>query len=381
MTKHLGFLWVVTTITTACVSPSSSQGLPNGLLPLVPTSDCGVQRLDNDWVCMWADEFNGDNLNEDHWNVEINTDGGGNQEAQAYRRENIQVQDGLLTITAKKESVLGKNYTSGRINSRYKVNTRYGRVSFRAKVPGGRGTWAAVWMLPLFNLFGQWPRSGEIDMLEYVGYDQNRVFSALHTERFNHTKNNNLVMSQLVAGVEDDFFDFDMIWVPGEIRMLVDGRQYGLYRYSPQFNQEAPYHQVFPFYEEFYFIINLAIGGSWGGVQGIDDSIFPVQFQLDYLRLYQFDYATVDQTDPLKPTGLAKSQLANTIHWQRGVDDTQVSHYAIYLDDVLYREVSPNQFTFVGLVNQQTYRVQIQAIDFVGRVSPLSEPFDLTFGG
>jgi beta-glucanase (GH16 family) len=330
---------------------------------------------------MWADEFNGDSLNEDYWNVEVNTDGGGNQEAQAYRRENIQVQDGFLTITAKQESMLGKNYTSGRINSRYKVNTRYGRVSFRAKVPGGRGTWAAVWMLPLFNLFGQWPRSGEIDILEYVGYDQNRVFSALHTERFNHTKNNNLVMSQLVAGVEDDFFDFDMIWVPGEIRMLVDGRQYGLYRYSPQFNQDVPYHQVFPFYEEFYFIINLAIGGSWGGVQGIDNSIFPVQFQLDYLRLYQFDYATVDQTPPLTPTGLARSQLANTIHWQRGVDDTHVSRYAIYLDDVLYREVSPNQFTFVGLVNQQTYRVQIQAIDFGGRVSPLSEPLDFTFGG
>jgi beta-glucanase (GH16 family) len=381
MKKHFGFMLMTATITTACVSPSTSQSLPNGLLPLVPNADCGVQRLDNDWVCMWSDEFNGDSLNSENWNVEVNTDGGGNQELQAYRRENIEVKDGLLTITAKQESVAGRNYTSGRINSLYKVYTRYGRVSFRAKVPGGRGTWAAVWMLPLFNLFGQWPRSGEIDILEYVGYDKDKVYSAIHTEKFNHNRNNNLEMSLPVSGVEDEFFDFDMIWVPGEIRMLVDGKQYGLYRYSPQFNQDVPYNQVFPFYEEFYFIINLAIGGSWGGVQGVDSSIFPVQFQLDYLRLYQFDYATVDQTPPLTPTGLAQSQLSNTIHWNRGVDDTQVSRYAIYVDGQFYREVSPNQFTFTGLVNQQNYQVQIQAIDFVGRVSGLSDPLEFRFGG
>jgi beta-glucanase (GH16 family) len=368
---------------TGCVEPSlsSSSGVPNGLQPLTPVEGCGVQTIDNQWVCVWADEFEGEALNTNHWNIEVNGDGGGNQEAQFYRAENIAVNEGTLKITGKRETFSNRSYTSGRINSRYKVNPQFGRVTFRAKMPAGRGTWAAVWMLPLFNRYGQWPNSGEIDILEYVGYDPGRVFSATHTTKFNHTKNNNPSGSRILVDPENTFYEYEMIWLPGEIRIFVEGNPYGTYRYVPQFNQDVPHDDVFPFQEEFYFIINLAIGGSWGGVEGIDPLAFPTVFEIDYLRLYQWDYASFDVAAPEVPGSLASSQLKNTIHWNRPEDDTWVSHYAIYLDGVRYREAKINQFTFVGLEANRTYQVQIEAIDFVGRTSPLTEPLAFTFGG
>lgn len=366
---------------TACIDPTSSSGVPNGLLPLIPVEGCGIQTLDNDWVCTWSDEFDGNALNQNHWNIEVNGDGGGNQELQYYRSENIAVNEGTLKITAQRENYLGKAYTSGRINSRYKVDTRFGRVTFRAKMPAGRGTWAAVWMLPLFNRYGQWPRSGEIDMLEYVGYDPGKVYTAIHTEKFNHLNNNNFEFSRAVPGVETEFHEYEMIWLPGEIRVFVDGYQYGLFRYVPQFNQDVPHPQVFPFQEDFYFIINLAIGGSWGGVQGVDNAIFPTTLEIDYLRLYQLDHARIDITAPEVPTGLALSQLKNTLHWNRGIDDVVVEKYALYLDGVLYREAMINQYTFVGLEVGKVYQVQVQAIDFAGRTSELSPAIAFPFGG
>ncbi len=378
------YAWTLLTLTlTACVDPtgsSSSAGVPNGLLPITPFEGCGVQSIDNQWVCTWSDEFNGDSLNTEHWNVEVNGDGGGNQEAQYYRAENITVDDGSLKITAKKENYLGKTYTSGRINSRYKVNTQFGRITFRAKMPGGRGTWAAVWMLPLFNLYGQWPNSGEIDILEYVGYEPGRVFAATHTKKFNHTKNNNPSAFKELVDPENQFYEYEMIWLPGEIRILVEGNQYGVFRYVPQFNQDEPHQDVFPFHEEFYFIINLAVGGSWGGVEGIDSMIFPTTLEVDYLRMYQWDYANHDLLSPNTPTSLATARLKNTIHWNRPTDDTWVKEYAIYVDGVQHRIADIHQFTFTGLEVNRTYEVQVQAIDFVGRTSELSEPIDFTFG-
>ena len=363
---------------------STSSGVPNGLQPLVPFEGCGVQTLDNDWVCTWADEFDGDTLNPQHWNIEVNGDGGGNQEAQYYRSENVEVRDGNLVITGKRENYLGKFYTSGRINSRYRVDTRFGRVSFRAKMPGGRGTWAAIWMLPLFNRYGQWPNSGEIDILEYVGYQPGVAYTATHTKKFNHNNPfpfKNPVFSRSIPGIETEFHDYEMIWLPGEIRILADGVQYGTFRYAPQFNQDVPHQDVFPFQEEFYFVINLAIGGNWGGVEGIDATAFPTTLEVDYLRLYQLDYATIDKLPPNQPTRLVLSQLKNTIHWDRGIDDIAVHQYAIYLDGEFYRFAPIYQYTFFGLEVDRTYQVQVQAIDFAGRTSPLSEPVNLTFGG
>jgi beta-glucanase (GH16 family) len=381
--KKITPIFTLAFILSACMLASCS-GVPNGQLPLVPFTGCGVTHLDNNWVCTWADEFEGENLNPDYWNVEIDGQGGGNQEAQYYRQENITVANGKLAITAKQESFMGRQYTSGRINSRYKVATKFGRVTFRAKMPAGRGTWAAIWMLPLFNRYGQWPNSGEIDILEYVGYDPGKVFSATHTRKFNHNNNppfKNPSKSIAINEPENKYYEYEMRWLPGEIQMFVEGVNYGTYRYAPSFNQDVPHHHVFPFHEEFYFIINLAIGGNWGGIQGIDVEIFPTILEVDYIRLYQLDIARIDKLDPSAPNRLFNTLLKNTIHWDQGDDDIWVEKYNIFLDGKWHREVAINQATLTGLMVNQTYQVQIQSIDFAGRKSALSQPIDFTFLG
>ena len=365
-------------ILSACTLASCS-GLPNGKTPLVPFTGCGVTHLDNKWVCTWADEFEGENLNPDNWNVEIDGQGGGNQEAQYYRAENIIVANGNLTITAQRESFMGRQYTSGRINSKYKVDTKFGRITFRAKMPAGRGTWGAIWMMPLFNRYGIWPRSGEIDMVEYVGYEPNVIHAATHTRKLNHTLNNNPNFSEDLANAETAFHDFEMIWLPGEMKMFVNGLNYATFRYVPGIHQDVPHHYVFPFHEDFYFIINLAIGGNWGGVQGIDSAIFPTTLEVDYLRLYQLDVANIDKEEPSPPNRIFNTTLKNTIHWDQGVDDVWVEKYNIFLDGQWHKEVEINQSTLTGLVINRSYQVQIQSIDFAGRTSPLSNPISFTF--
>ena len=248
-------------------------------------------------------------------------------------------------------------------------------------MPAGRGTWAAVWMLPLFNRYGQWPNSGEIDILEYVGYDENRVFAATHTAKFNHTTNNNPSFGKTVEQAEEAMVTYEMIWSPGEIRVAADGDFYGTFRYIPQFNQDVTYDEVFPFDQEFYFIINLAIGGSWGGVEGIDNTIFPTQMKVDYLRLYEYDYAVDTFDPPVTPTNLATSQLENTIHWNRDFIGTKVEYYLIYVDGEFHRFTENNQFTFNNLVANQTYEVQVSAMDFLGRESAVTQPISFTFEG
>jgi beta-glucanase (GH16 family) len=361
--------------------PPSSQENPNGLLPLEPVEGCLEPRVETYWVCTWSDEFNGETLNKDNWNVEINGNGGGNNEAQFYLEENIAVEEGNLVITAKQETYLNRQYTSGRMNSRYKVSAKYGRVVFRAQMPAGRGTWAAVWMLPLFNRYGQWPNSGEIDILEYVGYDEDQVFAATHTSKFNHMTGNNPSFAKTVQQAEEEMVTYEMIWSPGEIRVAADGDFYGTFRYIPQFNQDVTYDEVFPFDQEFYFIINLAIGGSWGGVQGIDNSIFPTQMKVDYLRLYEYDYAIDTFDPPVVPVNVAASQLANTIHWNRDFIGTTVEYYLLYLDGQFHRFTENNQFTFNNLTDNQTYEVTVTAMDFLGRESAASSPISFTYQG
>ena len=369
------------TTSTSLISSNapSSQHILNGREPLQPLDTCLEPRVETYWVCTWADEFNGNSLNLLNWNIEVNGNGGGNNELQFYREENVAVENGELVITAKRESFSNRQYTSGRINTRYKVSTQYGRIEFRAQMPQGRGTWAAVWMLPLFNRYGQWPNSGEIDILEYVGYDENQVFAAIHTTKFNHMTNNNPVFENTVDQVEEEMVTYEMIWSPGQIQIAADGDVYATFRYIPQFNQDVPYDDVFPFDQEFYFIINLAIGGSWGGVEGIDTNAFPTQLKVDYLRLYEYDYALASFNPPSQPLNLAQSQLENTIHWNRDFAGTEVEYYKIYLDGNFHKFVESNQYTLNNLVDNQTYSVTVSGLDFIGRESPVSEAILLTY--
>ena len=135
---------------------------------LTPAQGCKVPYLDGGWVCTWVDEFELDQVDPFKWNYEVNDGGGGNNELQYYTRENTKVEDGILTITAKKESYLSREYTSSRITTHRKGDFKYGLFQIRAKNPVGRGTWPAIWMMPTTSRYGGWPRSGEIDIMEYV---------------------------------------------------------------------------------------------------------------------------------------------------------------------------------------------------------------------
>jgi len=360
-------------------NPPVDTVVPNGLLPLSAVEDCDVTTLDGGWTCIWADEFNGSVVDETKWNFEVNGSGGGNGELQYYTRENAQVVDGKLVITAIKESYLGMDYTSSRLTTKYKGTFKYVRIVVRAKMATGVGTWPAIWMMPLMNAYGGWPDSGEIDIMEYVGYDANRIYSTIHTERFNHNLGTQIGFNRLVPNAETEFHDYEMIWSPGYIKTLVDGNTIGEFNYVPAFTSDVPYSEAFPFDQEFFLILNLAVGGSWGGSQGVDVNAFPTTFEIDYARVYKQDYATLDEEVPSDPTGISLAQLKNTLYWQKTADDYGVEQYAVYIDGDFSRYASLNQITLTGLNVGQTYQIQIQAIDFVGRVSGLSDSFSLTY--
>lgn len=254
------------------------------------SAECLVTVATQDYQLVWADEFNGNELNTDYWTIEVNGYGGGNNEEQYYtdRPENIRVADGLLTIEARKEEYLGKQYTSARIVTKDKKDFAYAKVETRIKVPSGRGTWPALWLLG----YGSWPDAGEIDFLEHVGYEPYIMHCALHTANKNGMNGQNFKASQTLENpAADDFHIMTMEWVKNEfmgydrIHIYVDGIKTTTFGETQQLQDSGDW----PFNDQFFFILNLAIGGNWGGIQGIDDTIFdsPVLYQVDYIRVYQ----------------------------------------------------------------------------------------------
>ncbi len=374
-----GLLILMLLMTMTVVACSDKNELPNGIKPLEAVSDCDVKTLEGGWVCSWADEFNDPEIDEEKWNFEINGNGGGNQELQFYRRENAEIVDGKLVITAKKESYMGREYTSSRLTTKYKGDWRYARIVVSAKMPSGRGLWPAIWMMPTMGVYGSWPNSGEIDIMEYVGYEKDVIHTTIHTQKFNHNEGTQIGFDKDVSNVETEFKDYEIIWTPGSIISYVDGVQYGQFSYAAHFNQDVDYDAAFPFDQLFFLILNVAVGGTWGGVQGVDDTAFPTAMEVDYVRVYERDVATLDKEAPSTPQGLSiASSLANSIFWQPSTDDVGVEEYIVHIDGETKRYTNLNQIRLSGLVRGETYAVQIQAVDFAGRTSELSSTLLVT---
>lgn len=236
-------------------------------------------------VLVWSDEFDYTGLPATaKWNYDVGGHGWGNNEAQYYtnaRTENARVEDGHLIIEAHKESFGGNDYTSARLISLNKGDWKYGRVEVRAKLPGGRGTWPAIWLLPSDGFYGDWPKSGEIDIMEYVGYDPGIAYGSIHTEAYNHKDGTGKGGSYSVPDAESNFHDYAIEWYADRIEFFVDNNKYFT------FNNEGSWEK-WPFDKRFHLVLNLAIGGDWGGAEGIDNSIFPVKLEIDYVRVYQF---------------------------------------------------------------------------------------------
>jgi len=235
---------------------------------------------------VWADEFGKDGLPDgSKWTYDVGGHGWGNRELQHYsasRIENAEVKGGVLRITARKEDYEGKGYTSARMVSR--AGWKYGYIEIRAKLPKGRGTWPALWMLPSsrWEKSGpQWPLCGEIDIMEHVGYDEGVVHGTVHTGAYNHVKGTQKGKQVQVPDAASGFHVYALDWQADRIEILVDGKSYF------QFEDEGKGKEVWPFDEPFKLIMNIAVGGNWGGREGVDESVFPQTMEIDYVRVYE----------------------------------------------------------------------------------------------
>lgn len=235
---------------------------------------------------VWNDEFDGTELDPANWIYEVNGNGGGNNELQYYTADNTTVADGFLTITAKKESYNGMEYTSSRVTTYNRAYFKYGIIEVRAKLPSGRGTWPAIWMMPQYSRYGGWPNSGEIDIMEHVGYNQNVIHGTVHTGWYNGQDGNQKGGStSAYQDVSTEFHTYKIEWLPDKIKFFVDDVMY--YEYIDSKYATCPTSDLWPFNSSFFIILNVAVGGDWGGAQGVDDSIFPTSMVLDYVRVYQ----------------------------------------------------------------------------------------------
>lgn len=233
---------------------------------------------------LWADEFNGTGLPDStKWSYDVGDHGWGNNELQFYTKrdpKNARVENGNLIIEAIKDATFSKGYTSARLVTKGKGAWKYGFIEVKAKLPEGLGTWPAIWMLPEVNTFGGWPKSGEIDIMEHVGYDPAIIHGTVHTEAFNHTIGTQKANQVKLPTFHTEFHVYAIDWKEDRIDFYLDGDLYFTFENTGGGSKEWPFDQPF------HLILNLAVGGNWGGKYGVDPAIWPQQLVVDYVRVY-----------------------------------------------------------------------------------------------
>ena len=234
---------------------------------------------------VWADEFNYKGLPDStKWAYDVGGDGWGNNEAQFYTKadtNNAVVGNGFLSIIARKEKHENKEYTSARMVTKGKKDWSFGRVEISANLPKGRGTWPAGWMLGSnINTVG-WPQCGEVDILEHVGYDPDTVVGSIHSTSYNHIKGTQKTKRIFIKNPYTEFHVYACEWDTNKMVFSLDGMPYLTVMNEHKTEKE------WPFNNPMYILLNVAIGGNWGGTKGIDESIFPVKMEVDYVRVFQ----------------------------------------------------------------------------------------------
>ena len=255
----------------------------------------GVSLADDKGKLVWAEEFDYIGAPDPkRWTNEVGFIR--NREAQFYtagRAENARVENGRLIIEARREQFpvpAGRrgtrgpthaNFTSASLTTRGLAEWKHVRIEVRAKLPRGRGVWPAIWLLGVNESKVGWPRCGEIDMMEYVGFDTNTIHANIHTAKYNHTRGTGKGSKLPVESPFNDFHVYTVDWRSNRMDFFVDDKKYFTYAKEPNAGTD-----VWPFDQPFYLILNLAIGGVWGGQKGID-AIFPQRYEIDYVRVYQ----------------------------------------------------------------------------------------------
>ncbi len=242
--------------------------------------ECPLEGYD----LVWHDEFTARTVSSLRWTYEKAEAGWVNEELQNYVESRTpqgnyvtEVNDGILKIRALKE---GNKVYSARIYGNKSKGFKYGYFEARLKLPQGRGTWPAFWMMPVS--FSSWPADGEIDIMEEVGYNPNKVSSSIHCNAYNHQQNTQKTHEMTCQAAEQSFHVYALEWTEDYIRTYVDGKVQLYFE-----NDKLGNKDTWPFDKAFYPILNLAWGGTWGGLNGVDESALPATLEVDYVRVWQ----------------------------------------------------------------------------------------------
>ena len=252
------------------------------------------QPVVNEWdkeggALVWNDEFDGPALNLEKWSYEIGGHGWGNNELQYYSDDDSTafIQDGKLVIradlvpqgTGSSDNL--RYFSSARLRTSGKGDWRYGRIEVKAKLALGQGIWPAIWMLPTDWMYGGWPESGEIDIMEHVGYDPGRVHGSIHTGSYNHKINTQRGGSKLLDKISSKFYVYAIEWYEDRIDFLIDDSKYFSFQ-----NDGKNDFNTWPFNQRFHLLINIAVGGDWPGSPD-ETTQFPTEMEVEYVRVYE----------------------------------------------------------------------------------------------
>ncbi|MBL7473981.1 glycoside hydrolase family 16 protein [Robertkochia sediminum] len=227
------------------------------------------------------EDFSGDTLDTSVWSFALGDGcpqacGWGNNELQVYTDNNHHLEDGKLIITAKQDT---SGYTATRINTKGKFEFQYGTVEMKAKLPAGKGTWPAFWLLGSNIDQVGWPACGEVDIMEYAGREPGIIHTSMHTpSSYGRTVNTE---KNMIPNIEEGFHTYTANWTPEAITFSIDGKK--VYTYAP----EVKNAETWPYDQPFYILLNLAVGGTFGGTE-IDNSIFPVTYEIDYVKVWEY---------------------------------------------------------------------------------------------
>lgn len=271
---QMGVLLIFTSLSCARTAPKNQHDVK---------ADNGI------WKLVWSDEFNYTGLpDSSKWNYSVGGNGWGNNEKQYYLAkslENSYVEDGILHIVALHKDFESSKYTSAKLITYKKFSFQYGKIEVMAKLPEGKGTWPAIWMLPesIENGSEEWPLCGEIDIMEHVGKNPGFIHVSLHSKLYNHVISTQITHFEKLADVFDTFHKYSIEWSKDSIIFYIDDKLF--FGSKKGEAGRVSTNEGWPYEKPYFLILNLAIGGNWGGE--IDDSIFPVEMQIDYVRIYK----------------------------------------------------------------------------------------------
>ncbi|MEO1049321.1 MAG: glycoside hydrolase family 16 protein [Bacteroidota bacterium] len=257
------------------------------LFLLVSASQNGIYAQERELV--WSDEFDYSGTpDKKKWGYDLGDGcprlcGWGNNELQFYtnKPENVRVENGILIIEALQKQKKGKGFTSARMVTKGRGDWKYGYFEIKAKLPTGRGTWPAIWMLPTEWKYGGWPDSGEIDIMEHVGFNQDVVHGTVHIRASNDEIGVPKGNKKKVANASSEFHVYAIDWREDKIDFFIDGEKYHTFENNGKDSKSWPFDQTF------HLILNIAVGGNWGGEQGVDYSVWPQRMEVDYVRVYE----------------------------------------------------------------------------------------------